>query len=210
MTLYEKGDVEVQIQQTQFRVSSSVMFKTSSEFEKLFTTQNGTLRNSIKLPNEDPKAFHLIYHFITQTLRLETISITKLLILLRVAKRALYKLLNITANLMLRGAVYRLEVVSRLLSLLGYSEALYLRKKNELAREQLLDASRAIEEATIDISYYEVRDNFKEKVLKLDKCYKFKRLDFKNMEAYSEPIENLLNSYLEFKDDESVISARTV
>ncbi|EMD85866.1 hypothetical protein COCHEDRAFT_1160815 [Bipolaris maydis C5] len=201
MTLYEKGDVEVQIQQTQFRVSSSVMFKTSSEFEKLFTTQNGTLRNSIKLPNEDPKAFHLIYHFITQTLRLETISITKLLILLRVAK---------VPNLMLRGAVYRLEVVSRLLSLLGYSEALYLRKKNELAREQLLDASRAIEEATIDISYYEVRDNFKEKVLKLDKCYKFKRLDFKNMEAYSEPIENLLNSYLEFKDDESVISARTV
>ncbi|KAJ6265122.1 hypothetical protein PSV08DRAFT_375476 [Bipolaris maydis] len=180
MTLYEKGDVEVQIQQTQFRVSSSVMFKTSSEFEKLFTTQNGTLRNSIKLPNEDPKAFHLIYHFITQTLRLETISITKLLILLRVAK---------VPNLMLRGAVYRLEVVSRLLSLLGYSEALYLRKKNELA---------------------EVRDNFKEKVLKLDKCYKFKRLDFKNMEAYSEPIENLLNSYLEFKDDESVISARTV
>jgi hypothetical protein len=128
MTLYEKGDVEIKIQQTQFLISSSVMLETSPEFKKLFTTPNGTLRKSIELPDEDPEAFRLMcqsahgsfipqshislqtlvkmadairrykipttsrvhhtvaYSFITQTLRPETISTTKLLMLLHVAK----------------------------------------------------------------------------------------------------------------------------
>ncbi|EUC27555.1 BTB/POZ domain containing protein [Pyrenophora tritici-repentis] len=350
MTLYEKGDVEVQIQQTRFRVSSSVMLETSPEFKKLFTTQNGTLRNSIELPDEDPEAFHLMcqsahgsfipqshislqtlvkmadaiqrykipttsrvhhtvaYSFITQTLRPETISTTKLLMLLRVAKvlgpNKYHQLLQdvffvrplqlgplpteqfagsqdtdcvvLLANLMLRGAACRSEVASRLLSPPGCSEALYLREKNELAvwvldqdpslqeintrlrslrsaidiqREQLLDASGAIEEATVDISHYvrttmanalEVGDNLEEQVLKLDTRHEVKRIDvqiakegrisnklvdaddlnlervsssstqFENMEAYSEPMENLLDGCLEFEDDESIASARTV
>jgi len=57
---YKNSDVEVQIQQAQFLVSASVMSQTSPEFYKLFTTQHSVPRESIKLPNKDPLAFHLI------------------------------------------------------------------------------------------------------------------------------------------------------
>ncbi|EOA87838.1 uncharacterized protein SETTUDRAFT_109185 [Exserohilum turcica Et28A] len=43
----------------QFLVSSSIMSQTSPEFEKLFT-QHASPRERIKLPDEDPVAFHLI------------------------------------------------------------------------------------------------------------------------------------------------------
>ncbi|EMD96365.1 hypothetical protein COCC4DRAFT_154441 [Bipolaris maydis ATCC 48331] len=350
MNLHEKGDVEVQIQQSRFFISSSVMSETSPEFKKLFTTQSGTLRKSIELPDEDPEAFYLVcqsahgsfipqshislqtlvnmadaiqrykipttsrvhhtvaYSFITQTLRPETISTPKLLMLIRVAKvlgpTKYHQLLQdvffvrplqlgplptehfaggqdtdcvvLLANLMLRGAACRSEVASRLLSPPGSSEALHLREKNDLAiwilkedpslqeintrlrslrravdlqREQLLDASGAIEEATTDISRYvrttmgnalKAGDNLTEEVLKLDTCHEVKRLNvriaedsrtareladaddldlervsssstqFENMETYGESMENLPDGYLEFEDDESVASARTV
>ncbi|XP_014551491.1 hypothetical protein COCVIDRAFT_42203 [Bipolaris victoriae FI3] len=350
MTLYEKGDVEIKIQQTQFFISSSVMLETSPEFKKLLTKPNGTLRKRIELPDEDPEAFRLMcqsahgsfipqshislqtlvkmadairrykipttsrvhntvaFSFITQTLRPETISTAKLLMLLHVAKvlgpTKYHQLLQdvffvhplqleplpteqfaggqdtdcivLLANLMLRGAACRSEVASTLLSPLGIGEALHLREKNDLAvwilrgdsslqeidnrlrslrsavdlqREQLLDANVAIEEATADISRYvrttigdalEAGDNLTQEVLKLDTCHEVKRLDvqiaedgrtskklvgvddldlervsssstqFENMEAYSEPVEDMLDGYLEFEDDESVTYARTV
>ncbi|KAJ6201956.1 hypothetical protein J3E72DRAFT_391675 [Bipolaris maydis] len=60
MIPYEKGDVEVQIQGHRFLICSSVMLATSPEFQKLLTTQHGTLRKRLELPDEDPVAFHLI------------------------------------------------------------------------------------------------------------------------------------------------------
>lgn len=53
-------DVEVLIGHYRIPVSSSIMSQTSPEFHKLFTTQHGSLRSWIELPNEDPVAFGII------------------------------------------------------------------------------------------------------------------------------------------------------
>jgi hypothetical protein len=60
MAWRENRDVEVLIRHYRIPVSSSIMSQTSPEFHKLFTTQHGSLRKWIELPNEDPVAFGII------------------------------------------------------------------------------------------------------------------------------------------------------
>lgn len=114
---------------------------------------------------------------------------------------------------MLRGAACRAEVASTLLSPLGSDKTLYLQEKSDVAvwilkdspslqeieprlrsiksavdfqREQLLDASGAIKEATADIHRYvrttiedtrEIEDDSADDVVKLDVCHRVKRLE---------------------------------
>jgi hypothetical protein len=106
-------------------------------------------------------------------------------------------------------------------------------------REQLLDASGAIHEATADINHY-VRTTIREAqeveghksgIVKLD--HEVKRLEiqiaeggrmsrgsfdavspssteFEDIEAYGKPLDERYDGYLQFDDDESVTSAKTV
>jgi hypothetical protein len=60
MVWHENRDDEVLVGHSRIPVSSSIMSQISPEFHKLFTTQHGSLRKSIKLPNEDPVAFGMI------------------------------------------------------------------------------------------------------------------------------------------------------
>ncbi|UPX14621.1 uncharacterized protein EKO05_0005098 [Ascochyta rabiei] len=60
MAWHANRDDEVLIKDSRIPVSSSIMAQISPEFHKLFTTQHGSLRKSIKLPNEDPVAFGMI------------------------------------------------------------------------------------------------------------------------------------------------------
>ncbi|CAN9299747.1 unnamed protein product [Alternaria alternata] len=185
------------------------------------------------------------FSFIVQTLRPETLSTVKLVMLFRVAKvlgSAKYEQLIrdvfllhplqlealpteqtaggwnaecvlLLANLMLRGAACRAEVASTLLSPPGSDETLHLQEKSDVAvwilkdspslqeiearlrsmrsavdlqREQLLDASGAIKEATADIHRYvrttmedtrEMEDDGADDVVKLDVCHGVKRLE---------------------------------
>ncbi|KAH8621559.1 hypothetical protein IG631_23774 [Alternaria alternata] len=116
---------------------------------------------------------------------------------------------------MLRGAACRAEVASTLLSPPGSDETLYLQEKSDVAvwilkdspsleeiearlrsmrsavdlqREQLLDASGAIKEATADIHHYvrttmedtrERVDDGADDVVKLDVCHGVKRLEIR-------------------------------
>ncbi|KAI0580079.1 hypothetical protein Alg215_05411, partial [Pyrenophora tritici-repentis] len=57
MAWRETRDDEVLIRHHRIPVSSSIMSQVSTEFHKLFTTQHGSLRKWIELPNEDPVAF---------------------------------------------------------------------------------------------------------------------------------------------------------
>lgn len=177
---------------------------------------------------------------------------------------------------MLRGAACRAEVASTLLSPPGSDETLHLQEKSDVAvwilkdspslqeiearlrtmrsavdlqREQLLDASGAIKEATAEIHRYarttmedtrEMEDDGADDVVKLDVCHGVKRLEiqvaedgqmsknsvdvddldlervsssstaFEDIEAYSQPAENMLGDYLDIEDDVSVASAKTV
>ncbi|CAN9210718.1 unnamed protein product [Alternaria alternata] len=185
------------------------------------------------------------FSFIVQTLRPETLSTVKLVMLFRVAKvlgSAKYEQLIrdvfllhplqlealpseqaaggwnaecvlLLANLMLRGAACRAEVASTLLSPPGSDETLHLQGKSDVAvwilkdspslqeietrlrsmrsavdlqREQLLDASGAIKEATADIHRYvrttmedtrERVDDGADDVVKLDVCHGVKHLE---------------------------------
>lgn len=119
----------------------------------------------------------------------------------------------------------------------------------DLQREQLLDASAAIQEATADIGCY-VRTTFgddqeseegrTEEIVEVDTRQKIKRLEvriaedgrmsrnslngcdldlervssngteFEDIEAYGGPMGSMFDGYLDFKDDESVRSSKTV
>jgi hypothetical protein len=124
-----------------------------------------------------------------------------------------------------------------------------MRSAVDLQREQLLDASGAIKEATADIHRYvrttigdarEMEEDDTDEIVKLDACHEVKRLEihiaddrqmsknsvdvndldlecvssssteFENIEAYGEPVEPMLGDYLDFEDDVSVTSAKTV
>ena len=60
MAWHENRDDEILIKHTRIPVSSSIMSQLSPEFYKLFTTQHGSLRRRIELPNEDPVVFGMI------------------------------------------------------------------------------------------------------------------------------------------------------
>jgi cell fate (sporulation/competence/biofilm development) regulator YmcA (YheA/YmcA/DUF963 family) len=109
---------------------------------------------------------------------------------------------------------------------------------NGAIQEATADISRYVRTTMGDA--LEAGDNLTEEVLKLDTCHEVKRLDvqiaedgrisrklvdiddldlervsssstqFENMEAYSEPMEDMPDGYLEFEDDQSATSARTV
>jgi hypothetical protein len=79
MAWHEDRDDKVLIGHSRIPVSSLTMSQISPEFYKLFTTQHGSLRKWIVLPNEDPVAFGMIcesahgsfipqYHISLQTL----------------------------------------------------------------------------------------------------------------------------------------------
>lgn len=177
---------------------------------------------------------------------------------------------------MLRGAACRAEMASTLLRSPRDDETLHLHERNDLAvwilkgspslqeinarfqsmrsavdlrREQLLDASAAIQEATADIGCY-VRTTFgndqereegrTEEIVEVDAHQKIKRLEvqiakdgrmsrksldvydldlervpsndteFEDIETYGGPIGSMCDDYLDFKDDESVRSIKTV
>jgi hypothetical protein len=60
MAWHVNRDNEVWVGQSKIPVSSSIMSQISPEFYKLFTTQHGSSRKTIELPNEDPVAFGMI------------------------------------------------------------------------------------------------------------------------------------------------------
>jgi len=173
---------------------------------------------------------------------------------------------------MLRGAACRAEVASTLLSSPGSDETFHLQERSDVAvwilkdspslqeiearlrsmrsavdlqRDQLLDASGAIKEATAGIHRYvrttmEMEEDDTDEIVKLDACHEVKRLEiqmaedgqmskdsidvddldlerassssteFEDIETHSGPVETMLDDYLDFEDNVSVISAKTV
>jgi hypothetical protein len=60
MVWHGNRDDEVLIKDVRIPVSSFIMAQASPVFHQLFTTQHGSLRRCIDLPNEDPVAFSMI------------------------------------------------------------------------------------------------------------------------------------------------------
>lgn len=60
MAWRENRNDKVLIKHATILVSSSTMSQLSPEFYKLFTTQDGSLRTCVELPDEDPMAFSMI------------------------------------------------------------------------------------------------------------------------------------------------------
>jgi hypothetical protein len=144
MTWHENRNDEVLIKDSRIPVSSSIMSQISPGFHKLFTTQHGSFRKSIELPNEDPVAFDMICEsahgsFIPQ----DRISLRTLANMARAIQR--YKIpatsrVYHTVEFGFAVHVFRLGTLStiELLTLLGVAKTLGSTKYKKLLEDVFL------------------------------------------------------------------------